>query len=54
MNMKRIFQKYIISKNEVAYAAAQDTDELDNAMKIDYFNAAELIKVQSEKYSRTE
>ena len=58
MNMKRIFQKYIISLREVqqaAYAVAQDTlDDVKAAMKIDYFNDAELIKVQSEKYSRTE
>ena len=48
--MKRIFQKYIISLRKV-----QDTlDDVKAAMKIDYFNDAELIKVQSEKYSRTE
>lgn len=40
---------------EAAYAVAQDTlDDVKAAMKIDYFNDAELIKVQSEKYSRTE
>ena len=54
---KDIPEVYNILKRgtEVAYAVAQDTlDDVKAAMKIDYFNDAELIKVQSEKYSRTE
>ena len=54
---KDIPEVYNILKRgtEAAYAVAQDTlDDVKAAMKIDYFNDAELIKVQSEKYSRTE
>ena len=54
---KDIPEVYNILKKgtEAAYAVAQDTlDDVKAAMKIDYFNDAELIKVQSEKYSRTE
>ena len=53
MNMKRIFQKYIISLREVQkrLTLLHRTlfDDVKAAMKIDYFNDAELIKVQSEK-----
>ena len=54
---KDIPEVYNILKRgtEAAYAVAQDTlNGVKAAMKIDYFNDAELIKVQSEKYSRTE
>lgn len=54
---KDIPEVYNILKRgtEAAYAVAQDTlNDVKAAMKIDYFNDAELIKVQSEKYSRTE
>lgn len=54
---KDIPEVYNILKKgtEAAYAVAQDTlNDVKAAMKIDYFNDAELIKVQSEKYSRTE
>lgn len=38
---------------KVAYDAAQETlDEVKSSMKINYFDDAELIKVQSEKYTR--
>ncbi|MDD3239925.1 MAG: tryptophan--tRNA ligase [Lachnospira sp.] len=40
---------------KVAYDTAQETlDEVKAAMKINYFDDAELIKVQSEKYSRVD
>lgn len=40
---------------EVAYAEAQKTlDEVKGCMKINYFDDDELIKVQSEKYSRAD
>jgi aspartate carbamoyltransferase catalytic subunit len=50
---KDIPEVYNILKRgtEAAYAVAQDTlNDVKAAMKIDYFNDAELIKVQSEKY----
>ena len=40
---------------KVAFAEAQQTlNEVKAAMKINYFDDAELIKVQSEKYSRAD
>lgn len=54
---KDIPEVYNILKRgtEAAYAVAQETlNDVKAAMKIDYFNDEELIKVQSEKYSRTE
>lgn len=40
---------------KIAYDAAQETlEEVKAAMKINYFDDSELIKVQSEKYSRVD
>ena len=56
LSTRNLNQYNILKKGtEAAYAVAQDTlNDVKAAMKIDYFNDAELIKVQSEKYSRTE
>lgn len=47
---------YILQEGtKVAFAEAQQTlNEVKAAMKINYFDDAELIKVQSEKYSRAD
>lgn len=54
---KDIPEVYNILKKgtDAAYAAAQETlDEVKASMKINYFDDAELIKVQSEKYQSAE
>ena len=54
---KDIPEVYNILKKgtEAAYAVAQETlNDVKASMKINYFDDAELIKVQSEKYSSAE
>ena len=54
---KDILEVYHILQEgtKVAFAEAQQTlNEVKAAMKINYFDDAELIKVQSEKYSRAD
>ena len=55
MSTKRIYQKYTISYRKAlrkAYEVAEQTlNEVKAAMKINYFDDAELIKHQAEKYN---
>ena len=53
MSTKRIYQKYTISySTKKAYEVAEQTlNEVKAAMKINYFDDAELIKHQAEKYN---